>query len=225
MIAKRNSAEEAVARVKDGMTVGLGSGSTSRYAIEKLGEMVSDGLKIRAVATSRKTEALARELFIPVVDPSTLDSIDIAIDGADEVDQKGNLIKGGGGSLLREKAIAFASKSFHVIVDDSKLVVTLGARRLPVEIIPFAAGLTLKHIRGLGGDPILRKANSEMFITDNGNLIADCQFEVIADPAWLDIKLKMIPGVVETGLFSNKIVTSIFVGYATGETKVISISP
>ena len=225
MVAKKNAAERAVELIKDGMTVGLGSGSTASYAIANIGERVKRGLKIKAVASSLKSETLAKSLMIPVFDPSQIDSIDIAIDGADEVDTTGNLIKGGGGSLLREKIIAFGSKAFHVIVDDSKLVERLGNRApVPVEITPFAAGLTMRHLQQLGCDPVMRRSNGKKFITDNGNLIADCSFEEISEPAWLDVKIKMIPGVVETGLFSSKIVTSIFVASPTGEVREILIN-
>jgi len=225
MIAKKNAAEKAVELIRDGMTVSLGSGSTAMYAIQKIGERVRQGLTIRTVASSLKSEKLAKELNIPVYDPSEVDSIDIAIDGADEVDMKGNLIKGGGGSLLREKVLAFASKKFHVIVDQSKLVEHLGIKTaLPVEIIPFAETLTLRHLRSLGCDPVIRKSGEKKFISDNGSLIADCRFGEITDPAWLDMKIKMIPGVIETGLFSAKIVTSVFVGSENGEVSEMVIN-
>jgi ribose 5-phosphate isomerase A len=203
------------------MTVGLGSGSTSSLAIERLGEKVRDGLNIRAVASSLKSETLARELSIVVVDPSEAGVIDIAIDGADEVDKNGNLVKGGGGSLLREKIIAYASKRFHVMVDQSKLVERLGQFPLPVEIAMFAVTYTLRHLRDLGCEPVLRMSAGQPFITDNGNYIADCNFKEISDPPWLDVRLKMIPGVVETGLFPNRIITSILIGYSNGDVKEV----
>ena len=224
MDAKKIAANRAVDFIKDGMTVGLGSGSTALYAIKKVGERVSQGLKIKAVATSRTTEMLAKQFMIPVYDPSEIDRIDIAIDGADQVDKKGNLIKGGGGSLLREKIIAFASEKFYVIIDDSKLREKLGGIAIPVEIIPFGETLTFKHMKAMGGDPVIRKVNEKTFITDNGHLIADCKFENIEDPALLDVKLKMIPGVIETGLFSSKIVTTIFSGSAGGAVAEIFIN-
>lgn len=121
--------------------------------------------------------------------------------------------------MLREKIIAFASNKFYVMVDESKLVVTLGTFPLPVEIIPFAAAVTLRHLKMLGCNPVIRMVENIRFISDNGNLIADCKFESIDDPAWLDVRIKMIPGVIETGLFSSKVVTSIIVGYDTGEVK------
>ncbi len=218
-------AARAVEMITDGMTVGLGSGSTSTLAIRALGERVKKGLKIMAVASSLKSEALARELSIPVHDPSQVSVIDIAIDGADEVDRKANLIKGGGGSLLREKIVAYASRRFHVMVDDSKLVEQLGKFPLPVEVTPFAVEHTLRHLRELHCDPVLRRSGNDLFITDNGNHIADCRFTAIQDPAWLNVKLKMIPGVVESGLFSSKIVTSILVGSADGTVREIAVNP
>jgi ribose 5-phosphate isomerase A len=224
MEAKKVAAEKAVQLINDGMTIGLGSGSTAYYAIQRIGEKVNKGLKIRAVATSIKSETLARQFSIPIVDPQDVDQIDIAIDGADEVDPKGNLIKGGGGSLLREKIIAFASRKFYVIIDDSKLVDGLGRFSLPLEIIPFGVALTIAHLKELPCNPVIRNSNGKIFITDNGNLTVDCQFEKIEDPAWLDVRIKMIPGVIETGLFSSKIISSIFVGYATGEVREISVS-
>lgn len=223
MDAKKNAAEKAAGLVREGMTVGLGSGSTANYAIEKIGERMKQGLKIRAVATSIKSENLARSLGIPVLDPQDIDTVEIALDGADEVDKKGNLMKGGGGSLLREKIIAFASKRFYVMVDESKLTVRLGRRALPVEIVPFAADFTLEHIRLLGGHPVLRQVKGKNFTSDNGNLVADCRFGEIEDPAALDIKLKLIPGVVETGLFLSQIVSGIFIGYENKETRFIEL--
>ena len=225
MNGKKIAAEKIVDLIKEGMTVGLGSGTTASYAIQKLGQRVKGGLRITAVGTSLKSEKLARELSISVADPSEIQSIDIAIDGADEIDKKGNLIKGGGGSLLREKIIAFASKSFYVMADDTKLVEKLGRHPLPVEVIPFGATLTLSHLDMLGGHPVFRKTGGQKFITDNGNFIADCQFGEIEDPAWLDVKLKMIPGVIETGLFLNRIVTGICIGYESGESRLISMNP
>jgi ribose 5-phosphate isomerase A len=225
MLAKKVAAEKVVGLIRDNMTVGLGSGSTASYVIQKIGERVQQGLKIKTVASSVKSEALAKSCLIPVLDPADVRKIDMSIDGADEVDTKGNLIKGGGGSLLREKIIAFASERFYVVIDDSKLVTRLGTALLPVEIISFGANLTIQHLRGLGCEPVIRKNNGVDFITDNGNLIADCKFQEIEDPAWLDVKIKMIPGVIETGLFSNKILTSLFVGSSDGKVREIAINP
>jgi ribose 5-phosphate isomerase A len=222
---KKAAAEMAVSKIGNDMTVGLGSGSTASYAIHKLGERVKAGLKIKAVATSEKSAALAGEYGIVLCDPGEFAFLDIDIDGADEVDEKGNLIKGGGGSLLREKVIAFGSKRFYVMVDDSKMVQRLGRFALPVEVIPFATGLTMQHLRALGCEPAFRQSNGRNFVSDNGNFIADCRFNAIDDPAWLDVKIKMIPGVVETGLFSSKVVTAVLVGYPDGKVREIQIHP
>ena len=224
MDAKRNAAAEAVALVKDGMTVGLGSGSTANYAIEMIGARVQQGLRVRAIASSIKSEALARKVGIELLDNRPLVNPDIALDGADEVDTEGNLLKGGGGSLLREKILAFSSKQFFVMVDDSKMVKTLGKRPLPVEMVPFAASLTLLHLESLGCKPEIRQIEGKDFITDNGNLIADCSFEEVTDPAWLDMRLKMIPGVIETGLFLRQIVTGIIIGFRDSDTKLVDLS-
>lgn len=223
--AKKNAAARAVELIKEGMLVGLGSGSTASYAIELIGKKVMAGLKISAVAASVKSEFLAGRYGIPLVELGKNDVIDLAIDGADELDTSGNLIKGGGGSLLREKIIDYASRRFYVLIDESKLVAQLGKFPLPVEIVPFAYQLTMRFIEELGCQPTIRKFNDNVFSTDNGNLIVDCAFGEINDPAWLDMRLKMIPGVVETGLFSSKTVTGIFVGYADGSVKDISINP
>jgi ribose 5-phosphate isomerase A len=173
-LAKKAAAEKAVALVRDGMTLGLGTGSTASFAIRRIGQLVRAGMKLSAVATSIRSEQLAREEGIVVKDISGIVSIDLAIDGADEADGNGNLIKGGGGALLREKIIAFHSDLFVVIVDPSKLVEVLGKFRLPVELLPFGAGLAMKEIERMGGKPLLRKAGGQPYVTDNGNLIADC---------------------------------------------------
>jgi len=222
---KKNVAAEAAKLVSDGMIVGIGSGSTTSYAIEAIGKRVREGLRINAVAASFKSEMLARRQGITLIEPTENLPIDIALDGADEVDTAGNLTKGGGGSLLREKIIAFASQKFYVMVDQSKMVRHLGEFPLPVEIVPFSSALTLKFIRELRCQPVIRRFNDNVFVTDNGNLIADCSFGEIEDPSWLDMRLKMIPGVIETGLFPSKVVTGIFVGHHDGTVKEVAINP
>ena len=219
MDAKKNAAERAVEYVKDGMTIGLGTGTTAYWAILKLGQKIREGLHINAVATSLATEKLANENNIPIVPFSEVRSIDLAIDGADEVDAKKNLIKGGGGALTREKIIAYNSKKFIVVVDESKLVEQLGKFPLPVEILPFGAELTVKRISLMAGEAKIRQAKVGNYITDNGNLIVDCRFGAIADPASLDAALKTIPGVVETGLFLNNRVGAVVAGFKSGEVK------
>ncbi|WP_026293566.1 ribose-5-phosphate isomerase RpiA [Saccharibacillus kuerlensis] len=201
MNTKKLAAERAVEAIEDGMTVGLGTGSTAYYAIEKLGERVKEGLNIRAVATSKRSEEQARGLGISIVPFAEVGQIDITIDGADEVDRSLQLIKGGGGALLREKIVAARSDKMFVIVGEDKLVDTLGAFPLPVEIIPFAHEWTLDALKALQLNPELRMENGELYITDNGNYIADCRSISIPDPASLHAQLNAIPGVVENGLF------------------------
>jgi ribose 5-phosphate isomerase A len=213
---KKLVAEKAVEFVQNEMTVGLGTGSTAYWAIEKLGERVAAGLNIKAVASSISSEEHARKLGIPIIPFSELEHIDVSIDGADEVDSYHNLIKGGGGALLREKILAYNSKKFIVVVDESKLVERLGSFPLPVEIVSFAAELILRQIQALGCEPVIRKKDGKNFITDNGNLVADCHFRRIDFPLTLNNQLHHIPGVVETGLFLNTMVATVLVGYGNG---------
>ncbi|MBD0254742.1 MAG: ribose-5-phosphate isomerase RpiA [Cytophagales bacterium] len=201
MNAKQTAARKAVEFVQEGMVVGLGTGSTAYWAIQRLGQRVKEGLRIRAIATSLRSETLARELGIPIISFADVQSIDLAIDGADEADPANNLVKGGGGSLLREKIVAAASRTFIVVVDESKLVPQLGAFPLPVEVVPFGWEVTAKTCAGLGCTPTLRMAENQPFVSDNGNYILDCAFGTIAEPATLAVRLNAIPGVVENGLF------------------------
>lgn len=198
---KQLAAEKAVEYVQDGMKVGLGTGSTAYWAIRKLGERVSGGLKITAVATSQASEDQARELGIPLVAFSEVDHLDLTIDGADELDDALQLIKGGGGALLREKIVAMGSTRMIVVADESKAVNTLGKFPLPVEIVPFAWEWTVADLAKLGCKPELRHSGDGLYKTDNGNYIADCRFEAIESAAELALSLQRIPGVVEHGLF------------------------
>jgi len=222
MNAKQIAAERAVQYVDNGMTVGLGTGSTSAYAIEAIGKKVQQGLSIKAVASSLRSEELAKSAGISLIPFSEVESIDIYIDGADEVDKDLNLIKGGGGALLREKILAFNSKQFFVIVDNSKQVEHLGKFLLPVEIIPFAMELTLMQLRNLGCTTILRRDNDKPYVTDNSNLIVDCDFKKIKQVEQLHHSINIIPGVVENGLFLKNIVSKVIVGYGDGEVKILS---
>ena len=197
---KKAVGEKAAEYVENGMVVGLGTGSTAHYMILRLGERVQEGLEIRAVATSKASEATAREVGIPIVEFKDVESIDLAIDGADEIDPQKNLIKGGGGALLREKIIESFAKKLIIIVDESKQVDLLGDFKVPVEIVPFAWELTQKQIEDMGGRTYLRVREGEVFVTDNGNYILDCDFGKIEDPATLSKWLNMIPGVVENGI-------------------------
>ncbi|MDQ0243642.1 ribose 5-phosphate isomerase A [Bacillus fengqiuensis] len=201
MNEKQLVGEQAAEFVKDGMVVGLGTGSTVYYTLKKLGERVQEGLSIQGIPTSVQTETIAKEFGIPLTNFLEVDYIDLAIDGADEVDPNLNLTKGGGGALLREKIIAKAAKKFIVVADSSKLVEKLGTFLLPVEVVPFGFSMTERHIRELGCSPEMRLKEGKPFITDNGNYIFDCNFPDIPYPETLERKLNMIPGVVENGLF------------------------
>ena len=220
---KKIAAEKAVEYVKDGMIIGLGTGSTAYWAIQKIGERVKQGLKITAVASSENSAKLASDLKIPLISFEHIKGIDLTIDGADEVDQEKNLIKGGGGALLREKILATNSKQFIVVIDASKLVKYLGAFPLPIEIVPFASKLTIQKIQALGTTPVIRSEQGRNYITDNGNLIVDCHFESIQDPAKLNSQLHLIAGVVETGLFVN-MKPMVIVGDTDGKVEVIPLN-
>ncbi|CAM3670023.1 ribose-5-phosphate isomerase RpiA [Marinicrinis lubricantis] len=224
MNAKKAAAEKAVEVVQDGMIVGLGTGSTSYWAIERIGERVREGLSIQAVSSSLASEEQAKKLGIPLIPLEQVKSIDIYIDGADEVDQGFQLIKGGGGALLREKILASSSKQFIVIVDDSKMVETLGRFPLPVEIVPFASHLTVEKLRQLDGQPEIRMKDGQIFISDNGNYIVDCHFGTIADPERMSAEINAIAGVVENGLFVH-MASQIIVGHADASVKVIHCNP
>jgi ribose 5-phosphate isomerase A len=201
LIEKKEVGEKAVEFIKDGMIVGLGTGSTVYYFISKLGELVQQGLSVKGVPTSNQTEELAIKLGIPLVSFSGIEQIDVAIDGADEVNPDLNLIKGGGGALLREKIIAKAAKTFIVVADSHKNVDTLGTFPLPIEVVPFGCEMTMKYIRELGGNPTLRQRGGIPFLTDNGNYIIDSSFQEINQPEELEKNLNLLPGVVDNGLF------------------------
>ncbi|PLR68675.1 ribose-5-phosphate isomerase RpiA [Bacillus sp. UMB0893] len=201
MNEKKLVGEKAAEFVKDGMIVGLGTGSTVYYTLEKLGQLVKEGLQMKGIPTSAATEKLAHEFGIPLTSFLEAAYIDVAIDGADEVDAHLNLIKGGGGALLREKIIASAADTFIVVADSTKMSEQLGSFRLPVEVLPFGNEITEKKIRTLGCLPELRLLNSNPYKTDNGNLIFDCAFAKIMEPKEVERNLNMIPGVVENGLF------------------------
>lgn len=201
MESKRLAAVEAVKEIKDGMIVGLGTGSTAYYAIVEIGRRVAEGLRIRAVATSVQSEELAVSLRIPIVPFAEVDRIDVTIDGADEADGELHLIKGGGGALLREKIVAASSNRLIIVADERKVVGRLGQFPLPVEVVPFAHELTLRKLAALGCEPVIRQKDGAPFRTDNGNLIVDCHFGAIDHVQELGLALHGIPGVVEHGLF------------------------
>lgn len=203
---KRIAGEAAAQEVARGMAIGLGTGSTARYATAAIGRRLAAGeiADIAAVATSDATTALARELRIPIVTLAERPVLDIAIDGADEISPQLDLVKGLGAALVREKIVAAAALRFVVVADHSKLVSTLGSvAPLPLAVVAFGWTSLLEPIRKLGGEPELRKSeDGEPVVTDDGLLILDCRFQPgIGDPVDLDTSLKALPGVVETGLF------------------------
>jgi ribose 5-phosphate isomerase A len=222
MNAKQAAAEHAAKLIQDGMTVGIGTGSTSAFAIEAISKRIKEGLSIKAVASSTRSEKLAKGAGITLIPISEVEDIDLYIDGADEVDRNLNLIKGGGGALLREKILAFNSKEFIVIVDNSKLVPYLGKFLLPVEVTPFGMELTVRQLQKLGCTTTIRQEADKRYITDNGNIIVDCDFKKIEQVAQLHDSINAIPGVMENGLFSKTIVSKIIVGHEGGEVEVIS---
>jgi ribose 5-phosphate isomerase A len=198
---KQRAAEAAVEYVKDGMIVGLGTGSTTEFAVKKLGERVRDGLSIRGIPTSDVTKKQAEEEGIPLIDFSETMYIDLTIDGADEIDADLNMIKGGGAALLREKIVASASREEIIIVSNEKFVNQLGSFPLPVEVIPFGWQVIFNELETLGGSPNLRLKQGQPLRTDQGNYIIDCHFRQIIAATQLEERLNMIPGVVENGLF------------------------
>jgi len=200
---KRAAAQRAVAAVAEGMVVGLGSGSTAELALEALAERMAQGLRVAGIPTSERSAALARRLGIPLVDFSAHRPIDVAIDGADQVERGTlNLLKGRGGALLREKIVASAANRMIVVVDETKLVDRLGgAVPLPVEIVAFGWQTVIERIAAIGCAPRLRFAASTPFVTDGGHYIADCVFAGGIDAPANEARLKAITGVVETGLF------------------------
>ena len=205
-LLKKTAAEKAVEYIEDGMVVGLGTGSTVYYAIVKIAELLkSNSLKnIFCIPSSNSTEELARKLEIPLTDFNEHQSIDLTIDGADEVDEQLNLIKGGGGALLREKILAQASNKFIIVVDESKLSKKLGEKFfLPVEIFPFAEKPEKNFLEKLGAKVKKRKNNSQCFYTDQNNIILDSKFEFIEDPFSLGKTLDSRAGIAGHGLFNG----------------------
>ena len=199
---KKVAALEAVKYVKSGMTVGLGTGSTAFFMIEAIGEMVQNGMEIKAVATSNETEKLATKLGINVITLAEAKKLDVTIDGADEVDEHFQLIKGGGGALLREKIVAHNSNLNIIIADSSKSVSKLGKFKLPIETIPFATQLIIEELRGIGLSPVQRKNGNDDYKTDENNDIVDIDiWDTNITLTDLEQQLKTIPGIVETGLF------------------------
>lgn len=212
--AKRRAGEAAADRVDDGAAVGLGTGSTAAHAIRALGRAVDSGLDVRGVPTSYQSRQLAREAGIPLV---TLEDAtpDVAIDGADQVAGPA-LVKGGGAAHAREKVVDAAAGEFLVVVDETKLVDAL-SRPVPVEVLPDAAPVVAERVERLGGEPTIRPAERKdgPVVTDNGNLVLDCEFGTVDDPDGLAAALSAVPGAVEHGLFVG-MADAVLVGTADG---------
>ena len=211
MNEKKIAADYSVNYIEDGMIVGLGTGSTVEFMIHKLAERIKSGLNITAVSTSQATTKLASSLGIKLSSLDDVEEIDLTIDGADEIDQNLNGIKGGGGALLQEKIVASYSKKNVWIVDSSKLVDTLGKFLLPVEVIKLGSTHLCVSLEANGFKPIIRMKKNSRFVTDNNNYIIDLKMDKIPDPVSLDQKLKSFPWVVETGLFCG-IADTVIVG-------------
>jgi len=222
---KENAAIAAMEYVEDGMTIGLGTGSTAKFFVEMLAEEIADGLVVRGVPTSEQTRRLAESLGVALVDVEQVDRIHLTVDGADEVDEAANLIKGGGAALLREKIIANASDMMVVIADSSKHVETLGQFPLPVEVTPFGYTITAKKVYdALCKAGVLKPmikvrtgGGNKPIVTDGGNYILDCQCGVIPDAPRAAAMLANVPGVVEHGLFIDMCRT-VIVGTDDGAT-------
>jgi ribose 5-phosphate isomerase A len=214
---KRAAASRAVAEIEDGMVVGLGSGSTAAFAVEALAARIATGLRVVGIPTSEKAAALALRLGVPLTNFAEHRRVDVTIDGADQVARDTlDLVKGLGGSLLREKIVASASDRMIVVIDESKLVPRLGGKTpLPVEIVAFGWQTVLLRLTEIGCAPRLRLAGDRPFTTDGGNHIADCAFAEMPDPAALEARLSAMVGVVENGLFLG-MASMIVVGRPTG---------
>ena len=200
---KQIAAEKAVDFIENGMTIGLGTGSTVNYLVKKLAQKVDDGLKIKAISTSTATSKLAESLGIQIINFDDVGEIDVTIDGADEVDKKLNGIKGGGGALLFEKIVATSSRKNIWIVDSTKLVDNLGKFPLPVEVVSFGIKHTINKLKNSGYNPALRRVKNKILVTDGKNYTVNLHLNNITDPVKLEAELKKIPGIIETGLFIN----------------------
>ena len=214
---KQLACQRAAQEVQDGIVLGLGTGSTVYYFLQELGRMIREGLRITGVPTSVQTAQLATQLAIPLTTLDDHPHLDLAVDGADEVDDNLNLVKGAGGALLREKIIAASAARFLVVVDDSKMVHQLGEHfPVPVEVVPFGHTPASRALEGLGAQVTLRRgADGQTWVSDNGNYILDCHFGPIADPVALQQQLLAIPAVIDSGLFLG-MTDTVLIGHAEG---------
>jgi len=199
--AKREAARAALEYVETGMLLGIGSGSTAEEFVRLLAARVAEGLRIVGVPTSERTAALCRETGVPLSDLDETPHLDLAIDGADEIDPQFRAIKGGGGAMLREKIVASAARRMVVVADGSKRVERLGTAPLPVEVLPFARSFVAAELRRLGAEPVLRRAGADPYLTDQNNIVLDCAFAALDAPDELAATLAAIPGVLGHGLF------------------------
>jgi ribose 5-phosphate isomerase A len=222
--AKKRVALEAVKHVQDDFIVGLGSGSTAAYVIQQIGEKIRlEGLRILGVPTSHQAMMLAVHCGVPLTTLNEHPQLDLAIDGADQIDRDLNLIKGGGGALTRERIVASAARQFVIVADETKLVEKLGTNHtIPVEVLPFAVPTVMVKLRELKGKPVLREGGGKVgpLVTDNGNFVVDVDFGPVDDVKELHLQLKLIPGVIETGLFVG-MADVIYLGKPDGVEKLV----
>lgn len=220
-IAKKAASAKALEFIKPKMIVGLGTGSTAHYFIDLLIKKFHQGMPLQVVATSKASEALAYKGGLPILHSNEIIKVDLAVDGADEIDEQKRMIKGAGGALVREKIIASMAKEMIVIIDKTKMVKKLGAHFLPIEIIPFGAKATKNHLENLGYFGVFRKTSQDaMYITDNHNWILDITFSSLREhPEQDHEKIKNTPGVVDTGFFFN-LATKVIVGNEDGTTSI-----
>jgi len=214
---KQLACQRAAQEVQDGMVLGLGTGSTVYYFLHELGRMVREGVRMTGIPTSVQTAQLATQLAIPLTTLDDQPHLDLAVDGADEVDAHLNLIKGAGGALLREKIIAANAARFLIVVDEGKMVTQLGERySVPVEVVPFGHTPAMRALEGLGARVTLRRGtDGQPWLSDNGNYILDCHFGPIPDSMALQKALLAIPAVVDSGLFLN-MTDTVIIGHAEG---------
>jgi ribose 5-phosphate isomerase A len=213
---KRLAAVEACKLVKPGMVLGLGTGSTVQFALEELSRQIKAGLKIKGISTSSKTDHEAKRLNIPLTTLDENPRVDLTIDGADEVDSRLNLVKGGGGALVREKVVAESSRVVAIIADDSKFVAKLGTTfPIPVEVLPFARVLVERGLHALGATPSLRLKDGKPYVTDNHCWIIDARFPGIDEPNRIESEITMLPGVVDCGIFTG-LADIAFIGFNEG---------
>jgi ribose 5-phosphate isomerase A len=223
MDLKEQAGRKAAEYVKSDMVVGLGTGSTAEWAIRALAERIESGQikDIQCIPTSSATRQLADELGLSIRGLEDVEWVDLTIDGADQVDENLNLIKGGGGALLREKVVAFSSGEVIIVVDETKIAENLGEGcAVPVEVIPFAEAVVRQALTNLGSEVEIRMEGDDPFITDNDNLILDCLYHQPFDPKHMEREIKRIPGVVESGLFVD-MADRVVVGQSTGGPRVI----